>query len=177
MYIRRKVFSLLRNEKGEERYFSTTEFEKCFTDMVKDMELEKLKNDIMDDETAYINAPKKAMSKRELNKAAEKTSNMLEAKRVRDELDQVNAENGYRNTDKAKELRNKIEKLENGEGKKNLFKRLYGKDNAHRKRNIALTAAGATALGAGAGYGIYRAVKAKKAKNAEKNSQEESKKK
>ena len=41
MYIRRKVFSLLQDENGEEKYFSTTEFEDERLYAVKDIDSEK----------------------------------------------------------------------------------------------------------------------------------------
>lgn len=161
MYIRRKVFSRFEDENGIERLFSTTEFEKDFSDMLADMELENRKYRAFD---PSMNSGER-LSKRQLNKEAEETVRQTKAKDLRDKLDEVNAKHNYTSSEEAKDLQAELDKL-SPKAKESLLKRIYGKDAAHRGRNIALTGAAVAGLGA-AGYGVHKALKNKKAKKEE----------
>lgn len=189
MYIRRKVFSLLQDEYGEERYFSTTDIElqddeRMFSwldeagnlhyesgKIVGKEQLEKAE-DLFGDKKG----PKKYKSGTPGGKQPDMTRKALtdeERKALKKKVGKRTAE--MKNWNKSDSY--KQSKYEASKGNVSLKERLSETRDLKNKLEkskalnkglmIGLGAAGA----AGAGYGIYRAVKAKKAKKEQEEAE------
>lgn len=171
MYIRRKVFSSFIDENGEERYFSTTEFElqKNFADMLADMKIEEIKNKLAEG-TPLTKAEREVLQ-----------GGAIHDQKVRNAIDEAVAKNNYvhggaeERAIKAEEAAAKAQdpnygKITGPTGKQKAagwLKKTYGKGAQHRGRNIAITAAVPVVATGGviAGKQIAKNRKAKKSED------------
>lgn len=168
MYIRRKVFSSFIDEYGEERYFSTTEFEdeRLYADVVADMQIEEAKRRIM--EGTATDADRKLIQ-----------SGGLHEQRVRNEIDAARDKNGAvvggkeekkiinreKRRKKADPNYGKVTPLTTTQKSAGWLKKTYGKGAQHRGRNIAITAA--VPVIAGGTVAATKIAKKRKAKRVE----------
>lgn len=189
MYIRRKVFSLLRNERGEERYFSTTEYqlvdERMFAEAEEDSEDKeekgKKKNLAKKIAVGAAVAPlaaygaykggraleKKIDSKKleKLNKIAEKTDKQnKKIERLEKRLDE----------NKADKFVGKVETPFKKAGKWVAEQWKGGEGGDHKVRNRVLMVGAPIAAGA-ATYGAVKGVKALKNRKNNKEENDEQK--
>ena len=169
MYIRRKVFSSFIDENGEERYFSTTEFEdeRLYADVVADMQIEDAKRRLMEGTATKADS--------ELIQ-----SGALHEQRVRNEIDAAREKNGgiaggkeekkilarERRKKKADPNYGKVTPVTTTQKAAGWLKKTYGKGAQHRGRNIALTAA-VPVVATGGVIAGKRIAKNRKAKKSE----------
>lgn len=190
MYIRRKVFSLLRNENGEERYFSTTEYELLDERMYAESEEEN------DEETEKKG--KKGLGKKLAIGAAVaplaaygayKGGRALEKKIDSKKLEKLNkiAEKTEKQNKKIDKLTKRLEENKADKFVGNVEKPFVragkwigkqwkgGENGDHKTRNRVLMV-GAPIAAAGATYGAVKGVQAlknrKKAKEEENENQD-----
>lgn len=167
MYIRRKVFSLLQDENGEERYFSTTEFtdERLYSDEGIEMlnKMRKgagLKEQVDRAEYMKSEAQNRAKEAAEKAKEAGQSERLSKAGRQGANLSRKGA--GMEKIDSPA-----VETTKKVAGKaKDWAKKTYGKGAQHRGRNIAITAAVPVVATGGVIVG-KKIAKNRKAKRAE----------
>ena len=184
MYIRRKVFSLLQDEYGEERYFSTTDIElqdeRMFSWMDEAGNLHYESGKIVGKEALEKaedlfdgkKAPKKYRTGTPGGKQADTTRKALSKEEMKELKKKVGKRtDSMKNWNKTESYKSK--KYEASKGNVELKERLSETRDLKNKleKSKALNKGlliGLGAAGAGAaGYGVYKAVKAKKAKKEE----------